>query len=481
MDQSDLESLPPEHLALLRAEGQRILDESKLEDYRPYAKQRDFHEAGAWYRERLFMAGNQLGKTLSGGFETAMHLTGRYPDAWWKGREFTVAPQGWVAGVSGELVRDGPQRILMGRPGAWGTGAIPKDAIKEIQRKSHGFKDSIESVIVKHGGGGDVQAGESRAGFKSYDQGREKFQAETLEFIWFDEEPPADIYTEGLTRTNAGDGGKMGMVLVTFTPLQGMSEVVERFMLDQVDGTIVIQMGISEAEHYTPEQRAAIIAGYPLHEREARANGIPLFGSGKVFPVAEETITVEPFNVPSIWPCVGGMDFGWDHPTAAVKIAWDRDNDTLYVVGIHRMREATPLMFAEGVKPWGTWLPWAWPHDGLQHEKGSGVELAELYRKQGMNMLPKPASFSDEKLVNYTEDGVIGMLDMMQAGRFKVMSHLTEWFEEYRTYHRKLGLIVKKRDDLMSATRMAYMQRRSAIVKPKARSTGGKELNWRTI
>jgi hypothetical protein len=62
LDKSALESLPPEHLALLRAEGQRILDESKIEDYAPYAKQRQFHNAGKLYRERLFMAGNQLGK-----------------------------------------------------------------------------------------------------------------------------------------------------------------------------------------------------------------------------------------------------------------------------------------------------------------------------------------------------------------------------------------------------------------------------------
>src|SRR5207248_9489967 len=133
-------------------------------------------------------------------------------------------------------------------------------------------------------------------------------------------------------------------------------------------------------------------------------------------------------------------------------------------------------------KPWGDWLPWAGPHDGLQHDKGSGKPLAELYRDVGLDMLPSAASFSDERLEHGVEAGVMGLLDMMQSGRFKVMSHLTEWFEEKRTYHRKDGIIVKKRDDLMSATRVAYMARRHAIVKRSGkRDIAARPLNWRAM
>lgn len=472
--------MSPEKRANLRAYLEQRIERTKLFDYRPYAKQRLFHTLGFDYRERLFMAGNQLGKTLAGGFEFAMHATGRYPD-WWDGRVFDHEIVAWSAGVTGELTRDGPQRILMGRAGSWGTGAIPHDAIEDTIRKSHGVRDALEAVIVRHGGGGDVQAGRSRIQFKSYDQGREKFQAETIDAVWFDEEPDLDLYTEGLTRTNAGDRGRMGMVYLTFTPLKGMSQVVERFMIDEMPGTVIVQMGIGEAEHYTPAQRAAIIASYPEHERDARTQGTPAFGSGKVFPIAEQTIVCDPFLPPNHYPCIGGLDFGWDHPSAAVKLHHDRDGDIVYVSGVHRMREATPLMFAEGIKPWGLWLPYAWPHDGLQHDKGSGVQLAELYRKQGLNMLPKPASFSEDKLDNSTEAGIAGIFDMMQSGRFKVMSHLTAWWEEFRTYHRGVdGVIVKKRDDLMSATRIAYMCLRHAIRKPSPRVTHGKPINWRT-
>ncbi|WP_432421228.1 terminase large subunit domain-containing protein [Mesorhizobium huakuii] len=89
-----------------------------------------------------------------------------------------------------------------------------------------GAPGALDSVVVRHGGGGDVQAGESVLSFKSFEKGREKWQGETLHGVWFDEEPPLDIYSEGLTRTNATGG----ITIVTFTPLLGMSDVVLLFL-----------------------------------------------------------------------------------------------------------------------------------------------------------------------------------------------------------------------------------------------------------
>ena len=129
-------------------------------------------------------------------------------------------------------------------------------------------------------------------------------------------------------------------------------------------------MTIDDAEHYTPEQRAAIVASYPEHEREARAKGIPQLGSGRVFPVSEASIKVGAFAIPAHWPQIGGLDFGWDHPTAAARLAWDKDADCIYQTHCYAAREQTPLHHSGALKPWGEWLPWAWPHDGLQHDKG---------------------------------------------------------------------------------------------------------------
>lgn len=435
----------------LHAERERRRARNRLAQYRPYAKQREFHALGATKRERLLAAGNQLGKTLCAAHEVAMHITGRYP-SWWEGKRFD-RPNHWLAGSeTGELTRRGVQRMLLGRDPKTdlGTGAIPGDCIEGVTW-ARGVPELVDTIYARWQGGG-----RSSISLKSFDQGREKWQADTVDGVWFDEEPPQDVYFEGITRTNR----TFGPVMMTFTPLKGMSEVVRRFLLEQADDRAVVTMTIDDAEHYTPEERARIIASYPPHEREARTKGTPSLGSGRVFPVAEEEITVEPFPIPGEWVLIGGMDFGYDHPFAAVKVAWDREADVLYVVSCYRKREATPVIHAAALKPWGATLPWSWPHDGLQHDKGSGEQLAEQYRKQGLAMLHERATFEDG--TNGLEAGVTEMLDRMQTGRLKVFSNLVEWFEEFRLYHRENGRIVKLHDDLLSATRYAMMMRRFA-------------------
>lgn len=203
-------------------EIQRRAARNKLTSYRPYAKQREFHDAGAIHRERLFMAGNQLGKTVAGSMEWAMHLTGKYPD-WWKGWRINRPGRYWAGGESGLSTRDTVQKLLVGPPEKeeeWGSGAIPYVDILDTQR-GRGAPDGLDSVVVRH-----VSGGSSTLLFKSYEQGRAKWQGDTLDGVWMDEEPPADIYSEALTRTNATGG----IVMITFTPLRGMSEVVRMFL-----------------------------------------------------------------------------------------------------------------------------------------------------------------------------------------------------------------------------------------------------------
>lgn len=434
----------------LVAERDRRVAENKLAHYRPYEKQREFHAAGASARERLLMAGNQLGKTLAGGFEAAMHATGRYPD-WWTGRRFDRPVNAWVGSNTGETTRDNPQRILIGRPGSYGTGAIPKDAIFELV-SARGVPDLMDSVKVRH-----ITGGISSLGMKSYEKGREKWQGETLDWVWFDEEPPIDIYLEGLTRTNLG----ANPVWMTFTPLLGVSETVWRFLggVKSADRHVTT-MTIDDAEHYSPEERQKIIESYPAHEREARTKGIPVLGSGRIFPVAEELIRCEARDIPAHWPKIGAMDFGWDHPFAAVEMAWDRDQDTVYICKAHRQREATPVVHAAALRPWGN-LPWAWPRDGRRETlEGAGIALADQYREQQLDILQDHAQFEDGSVS--VEAGLTKMLTMMEGGRFKVFDHLNDWFEEFRLYHRKDGKVVKERDDLMAATRYGVMMLRHA-------------------
>jgi phage terminase large subunit-like protein len=306
-----------------------------------------------------------------------------------------------------------------------------------------------------------VSGGISIIGLKTYASGREKFQGETLDYVWFDEEPPSDIYTEGLTRTNVG----ANPVWMTFTPLQGVSTVVKRFLHEKSEDRHKVVMTIDDVEHYKEDEKAKIIASYPAHELEARTKGIPVLGSGRIFPVAEETIAIEHKEFPSHWPRIGGMDFGWDHPFAAVEPVWDRDTDVVYVARTHRLREASPIIHAAAIRPWGKELRWAWPRDGARETlEGAGIALAEQYKAQGLNVFPEFAHYleGDGKKSVSVEAGLMDMLTRMQTGRFKVFAHLNDWWEEFRLYHRKDGKVVKEGDDLMCATRYAIMMLRHA-------------------
>lgn len=199
----------------------------KLTEYVPYEKQKAFHDAGAIYRERLFLAGNRCGKTQAGAFEMAYHLTGAYPD-WWQGKVFTKPVRAWAAGITGESTRDVVQEKLFGPPDrreSWGTGAVPKDCIGDIIT-GRGIGNAVDMASIKH-----VSGGWSSLAFKSYEKGREKWQGSALEVCWMDEEPDSNLYYEALTRTNETGG----IVYISCTPLLGMSEIMRMFLMPKND------------------------------------------------------------------------------------------------------------------------------------------------------------------------------------------------------------------------------------------------------
>ena len=420
-----------------------------------YPKQRDFFAMGAVKRERLLMAGNQLGKTEAGAFEAACHLTGRYPP-WWKGRRWDRPVRGWGAGETSTAVRDTLQKKLCGEPGVdadFGAGLIPKECFADKPSLARGVTDAFDTIQVKHASGGI-----SVLRFKSYEQGRAKFQGETLDFAWCDEEPDLSVYSEILTRITATGG----MVYTTFTPLKGMSHVVARFIQEKTDDRDLVSMTIEDALHIPPAERQRIIEGYPAHEREARVKGIPMLGSGRIFQISEEAIS-EPMieHVPPFWHKIWGIDFGIDHPFAAALLLIDRDTDTIHVHHVIRMKDTGPLQHAVPMKTIGAAVPVAWPHDGnVRGDRNTGDTMISLYKAQGLAVLPMHATWPDGGFS--TEAGIAQLQERMATNRFKVANHLTEFFEEFRLYHRKDGQIVKERDDVLSAVRIGVMMARFA-------------------
>jgi phage terminase large subunit-like protein len=434
-------------LLTLEAEKNRRLNENRLAYFKPYPKQISFFTAGATYRERLLMAGNQCGKSLASAMELAMHATGQYRE-WWEGFRFDRPIRAWACGETSEVVRETLQLLLLGPPGQHGTGCIPKASLIEAI-PARGLADLVDTIRVKHESGGT-----STIALKAYSQGRERFQGATIDYLALDEEPPFEIFTEALTRTNV----TQGPVVLTFTPLKGVSSVVKRFIHGPSPDRNVTVMTLSDAAHYTEEERQKIIAQYPEHERATRTRGIPAMGSGRVFVVDEEKLLVEPFECPSHWVKIGGIDFGYDHPAAFVECWWDRDLDVFYLVRTLRLRHQTPLQHVEAIRHWR--LRWAWPHDGRQQTlAGAGVPLMRQYKDAGLDMLHDHAQFEDGGIS--VEAGVQEMHDRMRGGRWKVFRGANDdWLEEYSMYHRKDGLLVKDGEDAISASRYAMVMRR---------------------
>src|ERR1019366_2883584 len=176
----------------------------RIDHVNPYPKALELFELGATKRERLFQAANQSGKSFSAATEISYHLTGRYP-SWWKGHVFTKPPTVWVCSETAIMLRDVLQKLLFGEAGdaeAFGSGSVPLDLIDQRISMARGnIPDAFDTVRVNH-----VSGGKSRIQFRSYKAGREAFQGVTLDLIVFDEEPPLDIYAEGITRTTATNG-----------------------------------------------------------------------------------------------------------------------------------------------------------------------------------------------------------------------------------------------------------------------------------
>lgn len=433
-----------------------------------YPWQMEFIANTKTHHECCLMAANQIGKTLTARLINTVHALGDYPLDW-PGYRFTSAPVLWCMSYSMEKSRDLIQKQLFGdlRGGEFSGGLIPKDRIIDYQ-SAPGTPNAVRTARIKHALGVCVIQ------FWSYTQGDHAIMGDVVDLVTVDEEPEDQtIRPQLLTRTINGDGGKGGRIIYTFTPENGRTDLVIKFMDEPAPSQFLMQKGWDDAPHMTAEKKARLLSQYPDHQKEMRSKGTPMLGHGRIFDISEDYITCEHIDIKPHWYVINGMDFGWDHPQAFIQLVEDRDNGFFYVMKAWKASKVSANDAWGIVKEWGERVPVAWPQDGLQNEKGrdDATQQKNHYVKAGFNMLHEPASWpsiADPKGQmksggNSVEQGIYEIMGLMRLGRFKFYRGLTDLFEEYRQYHRdEKGNIVKIKDDLLSAVRYAYMMRRCA-------------------
>jgi phage terminase large subunit-like protein len=462
----------PDPQTLIRLAQQTLSSSERRKRYRKidfldttfwYPSQLGFFHAGSTgVHQRLIYGGNQSGKTLSCAAEVAWHMSGDYPE-WWTGKRFNKPIRCWVVGESGQLVRDTVQKKLCGDD-EFGTGMIPLEGFGKKPIMVPGGTGAIDTMYVTHRTEGNTD-GTSSLTFKSFEMRREKLQGESVDLIWIDERPSEEIYSELLARTSATDGH----LIVSYTPIGdgAAAGVTYKFLSQPSSDRSVFRIASSEVKHISEIRREELASGYGEHELEARMEGTPQLGTGPIFPVELLPAIVKRFDpdndIPAYARWIVGIDFGFGHPFAAVLIAWAHDTGQVWAVDSFSMTRSSALYHVQRIHAMtrGLRVPVAWPHDGNQHDKGSGLPLAHQYKSFGANMLAGHAVNHGTK-TNAVEPALDEIRNLMFGGKLTIAGHNTEMIEEMRNYHRDEDFkIVKQRDDLVSALRYAIMMRRS--------------------
>ncbi len=417
-----------------------------------YTKHVEFFKAGTKYKERAFIAANQCGKTTAGCYEVACHALGRYPE-WWEGHRFEKAPNIWVVGYSADQVKKVLQFDLVGPKFDLGTGLIPKEF---IERTTHASMppESVREAFIKHSSGSV-----STISFLNGGQGREYFQGSKVDFVLCDEEIPQEISSEILLRTIA----TKGKVIYTFTPLQGLTELVLSFLpggmfpqggIGEVVGPTggsrwVCNVSWDDVPHLTKDEKDSIMSALSPHEKEARSKGLPSIGSGAIYPVSESVFVLPPFRIPDHYKKAYGLDVGWNN-TAAIFAGYNEEEDTWVIYAEYLGQKQEPAVNAAAIRARSQgWVRGVVDPASMGVSQSSGESLMDLYRKNGLDV---------EKADNSVEPGLLAVYQRLTEGRLKIFSTCVKLLEELRLYHRdSRGKPVKKMDHLLDAMRYLIM------------------------
>ena len=205
--------------------------------------------------------------------------------------------------------------------------------------------------------------------------------------------------------------------------------------------------GWKDVPHLSEQDKADLYGSIPPYQRKARSEGIPMLGSGAIYPIGEEMISCRPFAIPKKWPRAYGMDVGWNW-TAVIWGAYDKLGDILYLYSEHKRGEAEPAIHAASIKSRGPWIPGAIDPASKGRSQLDGRKLLDEYRSKALAL---DLHLAD----NAVESGLMAVWTRLYEGRLVVFDSLGSWFGEFRTYHRdEKGKIPDNLNDhLMDATR----------------------------
>ena len=368
-----------EILALEREQRRRAAEPLRLYNAeKVHLKQMEFHRCGS--RNRWVFGGNRSGKTECGAVESVWLALGEHP---YKPNRPDV--QGWVVSLTQQVQRDVAQSKIL--------KYLPPRRIADIVMAS-GRKGAPEYGIIDHITVRNAFGGLSRIGFKSCDQGREKFQGTSLDFVWFDEEPPFDVYEE--CRMRVFD--RRGYIFGTMTPLKGLTWVYGEIELNERGDPEVwcSHMEWKDNPYLAEEEVENMTSFMSEEEQQSRRFGRFHTGQGLVYPEFDpERHVIEPFSVPSDWQCAVSIDPGLRNPTSCHFYAVDYDG-RIYVVGEHYEKGKDIDWHAERILALADSLGWRRDSSGRlralidsaasQRTLAAEKSVAELFAERGISV-----------------------------------------------------------------------------------------------
>lgn len=463
-----------DELEQLLQESKEYIKYNKLYFFKPYPYQVRFMKASASYKQRMMRSGNQTGKSYGASFEFAQHITGQYQD-YFEGERIEGGDHlFWCIGVDLDSTARVMQKALFGTANAriedeLGTGSIPKDCIDMDTLTKDGGR--IMSARIKH-----VSGKWNTVQFFGAAQGQDRLMGAVVKFVWCDEEPKhnsMDIYAQCVTRTTTTDGH----IMYTCTPEQGMTALQRLYAEDESGQLHIDSASWDECPHIKEEDIKRLLAGIPAWQHDMRRKGLPVLGSGAVFPFPDEDITCDNIIPQDTWPILAALDFSSVNDASVVVFTcYDPTGDVYYVYDmeyIEAIVNKNPKFMSQVILNSPTPLiPTISPHDGGIKSVNPEAK-ARIMKDLGVNILGEPfynpfnLNLAFHKITSKNRDREPGLTEMrrlFETNKLKVCRSILPFFKEkaqmFYAPTSNGGMETKGKDDAIDAIRYAILSLR---------------------